>query len=162
MFRFEGGISNIMLKEVLNKATAKTVATQAAQHAAQNHAGEGKAIDPKFGVKLFRDKRVPVSKKILAVCLGVVAIGVAEVLELPLEALLAPILGLLAIPLELVGLAVESTVGVLAVSATILPHIAPKPLVQQIREEDMFNTVNIVTATNETVGNLREIPSSRR
>jgi hypothetical protein len=145
-----------MLKEVLNKATAKAVATQAADHAGKKHTGEGKAIDPKFGVKLFKDKRVPVSKKIFALVLGVAAIGVAEVLDFPLEVILAPILGLLSIPLEITSEAIEYTVGVLAIGATLLPHLAPKPLVQQIREENMFNTVH---ATSETIGDVPEIPA---
>jgi hypothetical protein len=145
-----------MLKEVLNKATAKAAATQAAEHAVKRDIGEGKAIDPKLGAKLFKDKRVPVGKKVLALFLGVVAIGVAEVLDFPLEAILAPILGLLSIPLEITSEAIEYTVGVLAIGATLLPHLAPKPLVQQIREENRFNTVR---ATSETIGDVPEIPA---
>jgi hypothetical protein len=144
-----------MLKEVLNKATAKTVATKAAEHAGRNHTGEGKAIDPKFGVQLFKDKRIPVTKKVLALFLSVVLIGIAEVLELPLDAILATLLGPLA---PLIGNGIESVVGILAISATLLPHLAPKPLVQQIRDESRFNSV---TATNEPIGNVREIPAQR-
>jgi hypothetical protein len=147
-----------MLKEVLNKATAKTVATKAAEHAGRNHTGEGKAIDPKFGAQLFKDKRIPVSKKLLSLFLGFVAIGISEVLDFPLEAILAPILGLFSIPLEIASEGIEYTIGVLAIGATLLPHLAPKPLVQQIRDESRFNTV---TATSEPIGNVREIPAQR-
>jgi hypothetical protein len=148
-----------MLKEVLNQAAAKTATAKAAEHAAKNHTGEGKAIDPKFGVKLFKDRRVPVGKKVLALFLGFTTIGLAELLDFPLEVILAPVLGLLSIPLEIASEAIEYTVGVLAISATILPHISPKMLVQQIRAENTFNTV---TVPNETVGDLREIPSENR
>jgi hypothetical protein len=146
-----------MLKEVLNKTTAKAVATQAAEHAGKNHTGEGKAIDPKFGVKLFKDKRVPVGKKILALFLGFLAIFVADLLGISLATVLFPILAALD-AVEFVSEGLEFTVGILAMSATLLPHLAPKPLVRQIREENSFNTV---TATSETIGDAPEIPAKR-
>lgn len=95
----------------------------------------GGAIDPKFGFRLLRDGRVPVKSKISALALGVGAVLVLEILELPLQTalmLLLPIVGMAA-DFALDG--VEILAGPLLVASLTLPYLAPRDIVEQIRAE---------------------------
>lgn len=95
----------------------------------------GGAIDLKLGLRLLRDNRVPVKCKLSGLALGVGAVLVLEILELPLQTalwLLLPVVGMAA-DFALDGL--ELLAGPLLVAALTLPYLAPREIVEQIRAE---------------------------
>jgi hypothetical protein len=102
---------------------------------ARNYIGSGKALDFRLGVALFRDRRVAVPHKMMALALGGVLIVALNALELPLEALVAFLLPIVGAGIDLAFNGVENIVGPLLLAALLLPHVAPKDLVRRIREE---------------------------
>jgi len=95
----------------------------------------GHALDPKFGLKLLRDKRVPVKAKIAAFALGLGAVFLLEILELPLQTalwLLLPVVGAVA---DFAIDGIEILAGPLLVATLTLPYLVPHDLVEQIRAE---------------------------
>jgi hypothetical protein len=95
----------------------------------------GGAIDPKLGLRLLRDSRVPLKSKLCALGLGLGAVLVLEILELPLQTalwLLLPVIGMAA-DFALDGL--ELLAGPLLVACLTLPVLAPREIVEQIRAE---------------------------
>jgi len=95
----------------------------------------GNAIDPKFGLKLLRDARVPMKSKIAAFALGLAAVFVLEILELPLQTalwLLLPVVGMVA---DFAVDGIELLAGPLLVATITLPFLAPRDVVEQIRAE---------------------------
>lgn len=95
----------------------------------------GSALDPKFGLKLLRDGRVPVKSKIAAFALGLGAIFVLEILEIPIQTalwLLLPIVGAVA---DFAIDGIELLAGPLFVATLTLPYLAPRDVVEQIRAE---------------------------
>ncbi len=58
-----------------------------------------------------------------------------NVLELPVEALIAFLLPLVGFGFEIAWNGVETIIGSLLFAGLALPHLAPKTLVQQIRAE---------------------------
>lgn len=95
----------------------------------------GHALDPKFGLKLLRDARVPVKAKIAAFALGLGAVFLLEILELPLQTalwLLLPVVGAVA---DFAVDGIELLAGPLLVATLTLPYLAPRDLVEQIRAE---------------------------
>ena len=55
----------------------------------------------RLGYRLLRDRRVPIRAKLMALGIGAACIGALEVLELPLEGVLAAILPLIGITGEI-------------------------------------------------------------
>ncbi len=93
----------------------------------------GRVLDWKLGLRLLRDRRVPGSTKVLSMGLGLGALVVLEVLELPLQtalALLVPVLGLAA-DFALDG--IELLAVPFFVSTLLLPFLAPREVVEQVR-----------------------------
>ncbi len=119
-----------MLKTILRQAGGRV-----AHNAVRKHTAEGGRFDLKFGFALLKDRRVPVGVKLLALGLGVAATAVVNALELPLEMLIAVLLPGVGLAVDAVLNGVEFIAGPLLASALILPFVAPKPLVQQIRAE---------------------------
>lgn len=95
----------------------------------------GGALDPKFGLKLLRDKRVPVQPKIAAFALGLGAFLVLQILELPLEAALAVLLPFFGLAADIALNGVEFLAGPLLFTTLTLPYFAPREIVEQIRAE---------------------------
>ena len=56
-----------------------------------------KAMNIRLGYRLLRDHRVPIRTKLMALGIGAACIGALELLQLPLEAVLAGILPLIGI-----------------------------------------------------------------
>jgi len=105
--------------------------------AVQQHTTAGQALDLRFGMKLLRDRRVPVASKALAIGIGAAATGLLVSLELPIEALLGmmlPVLGFVADG-TLDGL--EAVAGPLVIGALVLPLIAPAGTVDALRREHL-------------------------
>ncbi|MCW3099334.1 MAG: hypothetical protein JWL77_4952 [Chthonomonadaceae bacterium] len=98
------------------------------------HSHTGGFLDIKLGFSMLKDRRVPFRPKLLAIGLGAGLIALLIGLEFPLEALLAlvPGVGLL---LDVMTDAMEAVIGTVGVAAILLPHLAPKLLTQQIRNE---------------------------
>jgi uncharacterized membrane protein len=102
---------------------------------ARNYIGNGKPLDFRFGVDLFKDRRVAVPHKMMAIVLGGVLIVALNAMELPLETLVALLLPVIGAGIDLAFNGVENVVGPLLLAALLLPHVAPKELVQRIRAE---------------------------
>ena len=106
----------------------------------------GGAIDPKFGMKLLRDARVPVKSKIAALALGLGAVFVLEILELPLQTALMFLLPVIGLAADFALDGVELLAGPLLVASLTLQWIAPRDVVDQIRAEGdgrLFETAPI-------------------
>lgn len=95
----------------------------------------GNFLDPKFGLKLLRDGRVPVKSKLAALALGLGAIFVLQILELPIEAALALLLPIVGVAADFALEGVELLAGPLLIATLTLPYLAPRDLVSQIRAE---------------------------
>jgi hypothetical protein len=97
--------------------------------------GEGKPVDVKLGIALLRDRRVPVGSKLLALAGGIGIIMLLEALEFPAEwflSLLMPVIGF-GISAAVDGL--ETIAGSFLLAAALLPFIAPREMVNRIRNE---------------------------
>lgn len=95
----------------------------------------GNALDPKFGLKLLRDKRVPTKAKISAFALGLGAVFVLEILELPLQTALMLLLPFVGLAADFALDGIELLAGPLLVATLTLPYLAPRDIVEQIRAE---------------------------
>jgi hypothetical protein len=99
-------------------------------------AGKGLAryVDFGLGMALMRDARVPLKSKAMAVGIGVALMTGLVALEIPVESaltLLMPLLG----PLDLAIDGAEETIGTLLVATMLIAKLAPKDVVELIREE---------------------------
>ena len=113
---------------------ARSLGRRAVHNTIAKHAGGG-VLDVKFGLTLMRDKRVPITAKLMALGLGAAAMTALIALELPLEALWAFILPGLGIAMDSMADGMEMVVGSLIVAGIAMQFLAPKRLVAQIRDE---------------------------
>ena len=95
----------------------------------------GSALDPKFGLKLLRDARVPTKSKMMAFALGLGAVFVLEILELPLQLALTFLLPIVGLAADFALDGVELLAGPILVATLTLPFLAPREIVEQIRAE---------------------------
>ncbi len=95
----------------------------------------GGAIDPKFGLRLLRDSRVPTKSKLAALALGLGVIFVLNILELPLEAALAFLLPVIGVATDVAFNGFELLAGPLLIASITLQWIAPRDIVDKIRAE---------------------------
>jgi hypothetical protein len=102
---------------------------------ARNYIGNGKPLDFRLGVTLFRDRRVSVPHKMMALALGVIIMVALNAMEMPLETLLAILLPIVGAGIDLAFTGVENVVGPLLLAALLLPHVAPREIVDRIRAE---------------------------
>ena len=84
---------------------------------------------------MLRDHRVPIRAKLMALGIGAECIGVLELLQLPLEAVLAGILPLTGITGDIAFNGAEAVVGPVIIATMLLPYLVPPILVRQIRAE---------------------------
>lgn len=115
-------------------------------HHALKQSGATRALDWKLGLRLLRDRRVSFLTKLLAIGIGIGALALLEVLELPLEAalaLLVPILGLAA-DFALDG--IELIAVPFFVATLLLPFLAPREVVAELRGESAPQAVPATTA----------------
>jgi len=92
-------------------------------------------LDFGLGFSLFRDRRVAVSNKAVALLLGMGALVVLTALELPVEAIIAALLNLPGIGLDMVIEGVEIIAGPLLFASLFLTRLAPREIVERIRAE---------------------------
>ena len=99
------------------------------------HSHTGGLLDIKLGFAMLKDRRVPFRAKLLAVGLGAGLIALLIGLEFPLEWLLAVVAPLVGLIVDGLTDGLEAVIGTLGLAALLLPHLAPKPLTRQIRNE---------------------------
>jgi|SRR5215469_4447893 len=92
-------------------------------------------MDVRLGYRLLKDNRVPLRAKLTALGIGAACIAALEVLEMPLEAVLAAILPLVGITGDIALGGAEVVFGPVLIATILLPYMVAPPLVQQIRAE---------------------------
>lgn len=113
-----------MNTKTINKALSSPALQQQAIPVVRRH------IDIPLGFALLKDRRVPISKKLLALLVGVVGTALLLAIEIPLELLAA----ILAVPLGVVD-GLEVILLPVALACASLPRISPVALVDQVRAE---------------------------
>jgi hypothetical protein len=88
-----------------------------------------------LGYALLRDRRVPIRSKLIALGIGAATVGAIELLQLPIEGVVAALLPLIGAAGDIALDGAEAVVGPLLIATLILPHLAPVDLVRQIRAE---------------------------
>ena len=88
-----------------------------------------------LGYALLRDRRVPIRTKLIALGIGAAGVGAFELLQLPVEGVVAALLPLIGAAGDLVLDGAEAVLGPVLIATLLLPHLAPADLVQQIRAE---------------------------
>lgn len=86
-----------------------------------------KIVDIRGGIALLRSREVPFRYKLASVALGIVAMVVVQALEIPVETVIAALLGPLGLGFDMVLDGTEAIVLPALFAAAILPHLAPKP-----------------------------------
>jgi hypothetical protein len=92
-------------------------------------------MNMRLGYALLRDRRVPVRTKLIALGIGAASVGCIELLQLPVEGVVAALLPFIGAAGDLALDGAEAIVGPLLIATLILPHLAPAQIVQQVRAE---------------------------
>ncbi|MBW3636532.1 MAG: hypothetical protein KY445_08725 [Armatimonadetes bacterium] len=117
-------IASFLGRRLLGRAVASSV-----------QGASGGALDFKLGLRLLRDGRVPFKSKIAGLGLGLGAVFILEILELPLQTALMLLLPFVGIAADLALDGVELLAGPIIVASLVLPYLAPRDIVEQIRAE---------------------------
>lgn len=90
--------------------------------------------DVRLGYALLCDRRVPLRAKLTAFAIGVAIVAVAEVMELPVEEIIAliPVFGVLG---DITFAGMEMVVGPMLIASLLLPYLTPGTIVDRIRRE---------------------------
>ena len=88
-----------------------------------------------LGLALLRDKRVALKSKLLALGAGVAVVGVVELLQLPVEGVVALILPVLGAAGDLAVDGAEVFLGPLVIASLFMPRLAPADIVEQLKAE---------------------------
>lgn len=88
-----------------------------------------------LGYTLLRDQRVPTRPKLIALAIGAAVVGFIELLQIPLESILAVILPVIGIAGDVILDGAEAAIGTVFIASLLLPYLAPATIVQQIRSE---------------------------
>ena len=88
-----------------------------------------------LGYALLRDRRVPIRTKLIALGIGAAGVGAFELIQLPVEGVVAALLPLIGAAGDLALDGAEAVIGPVLIATLLLPHLAPADLVQQIRAE---------------------------
>ena len=88
-----------------------------------------------LGYALLRDRRVPIRTKLIALGIGAAGVGAIELLQLPVEGVVAALLPLIGAAGDLALDGAEAVIGPVLIATLLLPHLVPADLVQQIRAE---------------------------
>jgi hypothetical protein len=88
-----------------------------------------------LGYALLRDRRVSIRAKLIALGIGAAAIGAIELLQLPVEGVVAALLPFIGAAGDLALDGAEAVIGPVLIATLVLPHIAPADIVRQIRAE---------------------------
>jgi hypothetical protein len=88
-----------------------------------------------LGYALLRDRRVSIRAKLIALGIGAATIGAIELLQLPVEGVIAALLPFVGVAGDLALDGAEAVIGPVLIATLLLPHLAPAEIVQQIRAE---------------------------
>jgi hypothetical protein len=88
-----------------------------------------------LGYALLRDRRVSLRAKLMALGIGAAVVGGVELLQIPLEGVLAFILPVAGIAGDIAVDGAEAILGPVLVATLVLPYLTPPALVRQIRAE---------------------------
>ena len=88
-----------------------------------------------LGYALLRDRRVPIRAKLIALGIGAAAVGAIELLELPVEGVIAALLPFIGVAGDLALDSAEAIIGPVLIATLLMPHLAPADIVRQIRAE---------------------------
>ena len=97
--------------------------------------GRHNLLDLKLGYALMWDRRVPIGAKLLALALAIPLTALLELLELPVEGLIAALLSIFGVIGDLALDGVEIIAGPIIFSCLLLPFLAPTNVVSQVRQE---------------------------
>src|SRR4051794_1833578 len=92
-------------------------------------------MDLRLGYALLRDRRVPIRAKLVALGIGAAATGVVELLQLPVEGVVAALLPFIGAAGDLALDGAEAIIGPVLIATALKPYLAPSTVVQQIRAE---------------------------
>jgi hypothetical protein len=88
-----------------------------------------------LGFALLRDRRVSIRAKLIALGIGAAAVSAIELLQLPVEGVVAALLPFIGAAGDLTLDGAEAVLGPVLIATLLLPHLAPADIVQQIRAE---------------------------
>ena len=88
-----------------------------------------------LGYRLLRDRRVSIRAKLIALGIGAAVMSVVELLQLPIEGVLAAFLPFVGAAGDLALDGAEAIIGPVLIASVLLPHLTPADLVTQIRAE---------------------------
>jgi len=88
-----------------------------------------------LGYALLRDRRVSLRPKVVALGVGLAAVGLIELLQLPFESVLALLLPAVGAAADIAVDGVEAVVVPVLVATLLMPYLAPPRIVQQLRAE---------------------------
>ena len=113
-------VSQAIARRVAGKAIAGTM---------------GGWLDLGLGFALLRDRRIGMRHKAMAMAAGAVVTSALVALEVPLEGIVALVLPLLGGMVDLAADGAEETIGTILIGALLLPFIASREVVAEIRAE---------------------------
>jgi hypothetical protein len=108
---------------------------KAAKRAFAGGRGRAPLIDIGLGWALLRDPRVPGSVKLSAFGLGTLIIAALQVVELPVEILIAMLFNVAGIGFDIAWNGVELLAGPILAASILLLRMAPREIVERIRIE---------------------------
>jgi hypothetical protein len=94
-----------------------------------------KALDLKLGYALMKDRRVRLRSKAAALAIGLGALVLVGILELPVEGVVAALVPIVGLGGDVLLDGVEVIIGPLLAACLVLPYLAPSNVVAQIRRE---------------------------
>jgi hypothetical protein len=84
------------------------------------------AMNMPLGYTLLRDRRVPIRCKLIALGVGAAAIGVIEVLQLPIDGIMAALLPFIGAAGDLALDGAEAVIGSVLIATLLLPQLLPR------------------------------------
>lgn len=88
-----------------------------------------------LGYALLRDQRVSLRPKFMALGAGLVVMGAIQVLQIPLESVLAFVLPGVGAAGDVALDGAEAVVLPVLVATLLMPHLAPRRIVEELRAE---------------------------
>ena len=88
-----------------------------------------------LGYALLRDRRVSLRAKFVALGAGLVVMGAIQLLQIPLESVLAFVLPGVGAAGDVALDGVEAVVVPVLVATLLMPHLAPRSIVDELRAE---------------------------
>src|ERR1700693_2675308 len=92
-------------------------------------------MNMQLGYAPLRDRRVSIRAQLIALGIGAAAVGAIELLQLPVEGVVAALLPFIGAAGDLALDGAEAVIGPVLIATLVLPHIAPADIVRQIRAE---------------------------